>query len=114
MREHLYHYRVRRFPKVFDGDSCWAEIDLGFHVTATVPCRLEGINAPEMGTGEGEEARDYLRGFLIEGLKVDTDAEIIIRSHRRDKYGRWLVTIFINGNSINDIMLDDGFAEVYS
>ncbi len=114
MHERLYYYRAISFPSVYDGDSCAAEISVGFHMTARIPCRLADINTPEL-TGdartEGLEARDYLRGRL--NTAITEGREVIIRSYKRDKYGRWLISIYVDGVSINDELLEMGLAVIY-
>jgi micrococcal nuclease len=114
MREHLYYYRVVNVVSVFDADTLTAEISVGFHMTARIPCRLAKINAPELTEPERESgltARDYLRerlrGALIE------ERGVILWSHKRDKYGRWLITLFVDGVNINDELMERGYAVAY-
>jgi endonuclease YncB( thermonuclease family) len=49
--------------------------------------RLHGVNAPELSTTKGEEARDYISGFLPPG------AVVVIRSYASDAFGRYLADI---------------------
>lgn len=67
------------------------DLDLGLDVHRYERLRLLGIDAPEVnakGT-EGEEARDWLRKYLLPG---DT---VIVRTvkDRKEKYGRYLASI---------------------
>jgi micrococcal nuclease len=114
MREHLYYYRVIDFPLIYDADTVTAAISVGFHMTARIPCRLASINAPELTEPEREGgilARDYLRERL--GGAVSEGREIVLYSHKRDKYGRWLVTIYVDGVDINDELIEKGYAQPY-
>jgi micrococcal nuclease len=114
VREHLYFYKVIDFPSIYDADSMTAAISVGFHMTARIPCRLASINAPELTEPEraqGLVARDYLRERL--GGAVAEGREIIMYSHKRDKYGRWLITLFVDGVNINDELVEKGYAQPY-
>lgn len=77
--------------RVVDGDTIHMRLDLGWHVTYTVNCRIAGINAPELGTTEGASAHGYAMGLLREG-----DA-VTFASKRLDKYGRPLGEIIYGG-----------------
>ena len=97
---------------VYDGDSVTLSIDLGFNMwMMSQKVRLLGIDTPEL---RGEERADglvaaaRLRG-LIYGKMV------ILESHKdkTGKYGRWLGTIYLDGVSMNQLLLDEGLAEPY-
>ena len=103
--------------RIIDGDTCVVDVALGFYITATLPVRLLGINAPEL-RGEtreaGIEARDFLAS-LIEGKKV----QLMTFKNPQDKYGRWLGVLHLwdqnapmNG-SVNDRMVEAGHAVTY-
>ena len=77
----LYNYKAT-VVKVIDGDTVRLNIDLGFRLFWTSNCRIAGINAPEMGTTEGENAKAWLKDLLREG------DILLIKSVRLDKYGR--------------------------
>lgn len=112
MEERLYCYRAY-VTKVYDGDTCTVDIDLGINVwVRNEKIRLLRIDAPEI---RGEErpqgllSRDYLRELIL-------DREIIIETFkdRKGKYGRYLGEIWlkIDGvwQNINDMMVASGHA----
>lgn len=80
-----------------DGDSMVVEID-----GEEVEVRLIGINTPERGTEEGEEAYKFVKEYLTKGqiLFLEYDKE------RYDKYDRTLAYIWLNDscdyNNIED------------
>ncbi len=51
-------------------------------------------------------ARDRLKELL-------TGKQIIVYSHKLDKWGRPLVSIYVEGNNINEQMVNEGFAVPY-
>ena len=72
-----YLYKAK-ITKVYDGDTCTAIIDFGFHIQQTMRLRLAEIDAPEIRGKErpdGLKARDFLR--------QEQEAE-------REKYGECL------------------------
>jgi len=102
---------------VVDGDTVDMAVDLGLDVSISVRLRLYGINAPEMHgptAAKGVAARQHLLD-LLGGIS----AHVVIKTvkDRREKYGRYLATIYtgdtIPGTSVNQKMVDDGFAVPY-
>lgn len=110
----LYTYKAKILT-VYDGDTCTADIQLGFYVIAhKVKLRLYGINTPEIrgGTAETKKAgvtsRDWLRDQIL-------GKEVIIKSFGKGKYGRWLVEIYLDEkeSSLNQQLIDKGLAKPY-
>lgn len=73
----LYTYRARvsdtsKSHPIYDADTVRLVADLGFGLQSELgPCRLHGIDAPEMRGEErlaGIAARDFLRDLLEPGL----------------------------------------------
>lgn len=65
--------------RVIDGDTFVADVDLAFHITIRMSCRLTGVNTPERGQPGWAEARDELAHVL--GL-----GPVTVRSVKADKY----------------------------
>lgn len=79
---------------VYDGDTCRADVDLGFGVWAiNTKIRLLGINAPELRSKDPKEkARaKAARAFLLSKV---LGKRVIIKSKGKGKYGRWLCMIY--------------------
>ena len=95
--------------RVIDADSIVAEIDLGFSIKFNQPLRLFGINAPELNTPEGKRAKEFL-AFLLEGKPVVVETV----KDKKEKFGRYLATVFLFGMqgiaSINDKLVAEGYA----
>lgn len=114
----MYEYRVKKVLKVVDGDTIDVDLDLGFNISFTQRVRLAGIDTPESRTTDkyektlGLEVKDKLKK-AIESAKT-----VIIRTELPDsteKYGRILGWVFLDGNaiSINQILIDEGYAWSY-
>jgi micrococcal nuclease len=84
---------------VHDGDTLRA-LDEG-NVEHKV--RLVGIDAPELGQAFGRVARDRLRELALR-------QRVVVELHDRDRYGRDLATVVVEGASINRQMVAEGMA----
>jgi endonuclease YncB( thermonuclease family) len=70
-----------------DGDTIRCVVDLGFHISRQVYVRLNGVDAPEM-RGPGKAAAVVVGSWVQKGF-LD-GAELTLRSHTLDKFGRVL------------------------
>ena len=91
---------------VHDGDTMTLAIDLGFDIQATERCRVYGINAPELSTQAGKDARAYALALVKPG------DEVTVLSHGWDKYGgRFDGSVTLSdGRDFGQVMLDTGHA----
>tara|TARA_R110000851_G_scaffold25240_4_gene72838 strand:- start:6546 stop:6869 length:324 start_codon:yes stop_codon:yes gene_type:complete len=107
----MYEYRAL-VRKIYDGDTIRVDIDLGFGIELkNQSIRLLGVNTPEVRGEEREKgliSRDALRGKI--GSKW-----VIIKTQldKKGKYGRWLGTIFIDDQNVNEWLISEGLAVVY-
>ena len=76
-------------------------------------CRLAGIDAAEIKTKNKDEkeeatvAKVFLKSLIM-------DKMVIVKcTKEKDKYGRILGTIFLNGQNINEKMIQEGHAYRY-
>ena len=105
-----YEYRHVTVERIIDGDTAVISIDLGNKLTWRDSFRLNGIDTPERGTPGATEAVDRLRELLAAGLSR-------IQTHKPDKFGRWLATLWIaveGGElNINQLLVAEGLAREY-
>lgn len=122
-----FWYRAR-LVSVYDADSFRCVIDAGFRMSYTdgikgAPCRLNGIDAPELRGGSDYEkelaraARDATEKWFDERLPgQDSDWPLLIRSVKFDKYGRVLADVFRNmpgQPSLADHLIAERYAVPY-
>lgn len=108
--QQLYNYRAT-VVRIVDGDTIDVDVDLGFSIHTKQRLRLLGINAPEVKgptKAAGDAATDHLRGLLSEA--AEADGSIRIHTERADSFGRYLTVVKSGQTSVNQLMLDDGFA----
>lgn len=67
---------------IVDGDTFHLVLDLGWRITYQARVRIAHVNAPEVGTTEGINARNWAESVIKPG------DSIIFRSKSLDKYGR--------------------------
>ncbi len=114
----MYEYYVRKVENVVDGDTIDVLIDLGFDILFASRVRLAGIDTPESRTKDlaekalGLEAKEYLKKALKDAKSVVIKTE---KMNSSEKYGRILGWVYVDGNtvSLNDMMINDGYAWGY-
>ena len=108
----MYDYTARVLT-VVDGDTLDLSIDLGFNIWITQRCRLQGIDTPETRTLDSAEKVLGLKAkAVLEGL-VQTAKTVTVRTAKEDKYGRVLVTLFLDLININESLVASGYAWRY-
>lgn len=104
------HYNVT-VTRVIDGDTFVG--DVHHHVFAIEYTlkdqyfRLNGLNAPEV-RGEEKEKGLISKRFVEEQILNQT---VQVEVHGKEKYGRWLVSVFIGPVNLNQQLIHEGLAE---
>lgn len=109
----MYLYRATVL-RIVDADTIHADVDLGFDIRRRDSFRLAGINAPELSTAAGKEAKAYLERLLPKDA-AGAYLPVTIRTEkdRREKYGRYLAWIELDGKTVNEILVEQGYAVRY-
>lgn len=111
----MYTYKVEKINKIIDGDTIDVAINLGFSIIINHRVRLKDINAAEIRTLNLDEKK---KGFIAKEWlekELSREGEWIIETHKEDKYGRYLGTLYCVGDpvTVNEKMLNEGIAEPY-
>lgn len=111
----MYTYKIKKINKVIDGDTIDVDINLGFWITVSYRVRLKGINTAETRTLNLEEKEKGLKAKEWLKKELSKEGEWIIETHKEDKYGRILGTLYFQEEktSINQRMIDEGLAVFY-
>ena len=96
--------------RIHDGDTFGGEVDLGFHIKMFITFRLEGLDTPEV-VGAEKAAGLVSKAFLVE--KLNNAKEVLVRTTKKEKYGRYIATVFCDGVNINEQLLKEGLAVPY-
>ncbi|MCK5607713.1 thermonuclease family protein [Candidatus Pacearchaeota archaeon] len=109
----MYTYKAI-ITRVVDGDTFDAEADLGFSIKVNHRFRLEGADTPETWRPKteaervhGEKATEFVTN-LIEGK------EVTLHTSKLGIYGRYDATVFINGNSLADLLIENDLIKLDS
>lgn len=90
------------------------ECGLGFTIFGDFRVRLLGVNAPETRGKDKCEAGEHTKAVVTEEL---LHKHIIIKSEKddttKDSFGRWLATVYLNGENYNQSLIDRGLAKEY-
>lgn len=130
--ERLWHFRVF-VTRVIDGDTAEVICDLGFGNMRIERIRFLGIDTPELrprkGTDE-EKAAEKVAAIAAKQRVIELieGREVIIRSAKAGKFGRWLADIYLPDDiiselgrvatgdeppTVNQLLLDEGHAVPY-
>jgi len=113
----IYTYKAY-VEKVLDGDTIWATLDLGFNIFIRQKIRLHKIDAALLETEQGKKAFEYINNKL---KPLDF---IVVKTHWRDKFDRYLADIFYlpqeedflevskKGKFLNQELVDKGHCKV--
>ena len=83
--------------RVIDGDTFDAGGDM---------VRLKGINSPERGMANWDEAKLFLESMVL-------NRSVEFEFTEMDKYGRWLGYVFVGGEMVNEAILSNGLGHLY-
>lgn len=95
-----------RVVSVADGDTITVEPINGGE---RVKIRLYGIDCPEVRQPYGQAARSH-----VSGVAMYKTVEVDVAPQGRDRYGRTIATITVEGTGVlQELLLDAGLAWVY-
>ena len=86
--------------QVVDGDTLY--LDNGEKV------RMVGVNTPERGVDGYIASKNFLQKLCL-NKKIGLDVD---KAKNKDKYGRTLAVVIVNGKNVNEILLKEGLAEI--
>jgi len=89
----IYIYKAE-LVRVVDGDTVDLIIDLGFDTSRRERFRLYGLDAPEMTTAAGKDAKAWLIGVLGPYGAIYVQTTQLSTKAKRDKYGRFLAVLY--------------------
>ena len=97
----MYTYAAKLI-EVIDGDTVDLLIDLGFGVHVKERCRLYGIDAPEMPSEAGRNAKARLESLIGAASELYVATRKMPRKpkEKTDKYGRYLAVLYDNYHDV--------------
>jgi len=104
-----------KVQRVYDGDTLYATLELGFDIFKYSSIRVSGIDTPELrGSSPAEKV---LAKAAKKRMKELCGKEVWVESlngGEADKYGRVLGSVYqLDGTNIADILIKEGHAVKY-
>jgi len=97
-----------KVTRVTDGDTIKAESQGN-----TIKVRLVGIDAPEKSRKKNVPGQPFSQKSTKYLASLVLNKTIDIKDYGKDRYGRTLGVVFVDGKNINLEMVNAGLAEVY-
>lgn len=88
--------------KISDGDTITVLIENN----QSIKIRLYGIDAPEKRQDFGQKAKQFISNLIFD-KKVKVDIK------NKDRYGRSVALVYLDSLSVNESMIENGYAWVY-
>jgi len=98
---------IAQVVRVIDADTLVLNLDLGFRVHVEIEGRINGVDAPELSTPEGQHAR-------AEIVTVVNLAKFVTVTSFKDRrsFARWVVDVKLNGvDDLAAYLIDHGFVK---
>ena len=98
-----------------DGDTVDVTLDLGIDVTVRIRCRIDGINAPELHSPDPatKAKAEAAKAFGETTFPAGTAAILGTTKDKKEKYGRYLVTLSNDKGDYAELILAAGLAVPY-
>lgn len=91
--------------KCVDGDTAWFKID-----NKSKKYRFLAIDSPEIDTEDGIISADYVCELLKDAKSIEIEYDIV--GGTIDKYERELVWVYVNGELLQEKLLEKGYARI--
>jgi micrococcal nuclease len=109
-QQYIYNAKI---INVVDGDTVDVIVDLGFYISFSQRLRLKDIDTSELNSpDQGERIKaQAAKAWML----VHLNKNVIIETKKKDKYGRFLADIYIEGveKSLNTQLLEAKLATKY-
>ena len=99
-----FNKKIVIIDSCYDGDTCTTSKGEKIRLACIDTVELKGPKAQPI---KAKAARDYLN-------KLVAGKEVSIKRITKDKYGRTVAELSINGKNIQQIMFNSGYAKIYS
>lgn len=105
---------VDEVTSIYDGDTFRANINAWPSVVGErVPVRIKGIDTPEL-RGKCQAEKELARKAKQHTVAILREAkQIELRDIQRGKYFRLLAFVFVDGQSLGDLLIREGLAVAY-
>ena len=107
----MYEYNAI-LERVIDADTLDVVLDLGFKLSLRTNVRLAHVDAPELNTQAGQDAKRFLKTLLTIELETNNPT-LKVKTSKPDKYGRCLAEVTVNDIDLSAALIKHGHAKPY-
>jgi micrococcal nuclease len=110
-KPYLPNLDICKIIKCYDADTITAVAKLEGKLHR-FSIRLAGIDSPELRSKNSQEkaaaieARDWLSAKILGKF-------VKLKIQKREKFGRLLADVFLDGENMNELLVTEGYAKVY-
>ena len=115
LASHTFHsdkpYAVESVANVYDGDTITI-----IHEGEFQRVRLRGIDTPELKEPQCDRELELARAakeFTVSRLRQADKVELVNIDPNEDRWGRWIATVYVDGVSLNDLIVVEGYGRVW-
>lgn len=88
--------------RVIDADTLILRVDLGLRCAVTVTVRVRNVDAPELSTTAGKDAKSLVTGWL-------NTAAITVETYKdQQSFARWIADVWIGDELLADRLRSAG------
>lgn len=102
----MWHYQGK-IGRWVDGDTVDVEVDFGFQIYGHMRFRLVGVDTPERGRANFNEAREMCERLHPVGSMIEFDT--VKGGARKGKYGRYLIDL----PDVAEALINSGLGRPY-
>lgn len=105
---------VDKLVSVYDGDTFKVTInEWPAIIGENIGIRIAGIDAPEMSDNRPKIQKLAIQAKEFVALKLNEAGKIELFNLRRDKYFRIIADVYVDGEYLNDLLIEKNLAKVY-
>lgn len=101
----MFEYQAKVI-NVVDGDTIDVEVDVGFKIYTKQRLRLAHVDTPERTEANYTTAKEFVKNAVL-------NKEVRIKTSKPSKWGYFLAEIYINNESLADMLIIHNLAKKY-
>jgi endonuclease YncB( thermonuclease family) len=105
---------IKQIVSIYDGDTFKCNIDsYPMLIGKSIGVRIIGIDTPEMTDKRIEIKQKAIKAKIFVTQKLKNSKKIELRNMQRDKYFRILAEVYVDNQSLSQMLIKEGLAKPY-
>lgn len=104
-------FTVEEVTTIYDGDTFTVQVG-----DIKQPVRFRGVDTPELKDPKCEQEKQLARKakeFVVTRVRAAQRVTLLDLDKTSDKYGRWLAWVYVDGQSLADMIINAGLGRAY-